>query len=147
MEKKELHWSDVPKGWALCYNNECPLHENCLRFWAGDLAKEQLTVGRCVFPQALHDGQCSCFATTEPVRYARGFTTIYDHVVKKDFTSLRKRMTMYLQNKGRYYQYMRGERPLSPEQQAWIRQLFTEYGYANDVVFDGYEERLEFPWV
>ena len=93
MDNKELKWKNVPSDWALCYNQNCPMHERCLRWQAAQLAPEELTVCRCVMPQALKDGQCPHFATTEKVRMARGFMHLYDKVLKDDYTSLRKALT------------------------------------------------------
>ena len=46
-----------------------------------------------------------------------------------------------------YYEYMRGERALSPEQQGWIRNLFDSFGYQDCVVFDRLEPAFNFPWI
>ena len=146
MENINLKWKDVPNGWALCFNRDCPLRENCLRWIVGLMAPDDLTVSRCVMPHALKDGRCIHYATAEKQRYARGFTTIYDKVLKSDYTSMRKQMTDMLRGKRYYYEYMRGERLLSPAQQEQIREFFTRRGYANCVRFDDYEETLVFPW-
>ena len=147
MVKNELKWEMVPEGWALCFNQDCPLHDACLRYQAGLLAPQHVTVTRCVTPRALTDERCAYFATMEPQMFAYGFSTIYDRVLKDDFTPLRKTMTSHLSGKRYYYEYMRGERALSPAQQGWIRNLFASRGYADSVVFDRMEARIDFPWV
>lgn len=38
MSEINFSWKDVPSGWALCFNQSCPLHEHCLRYQAGVLA-------------------------------------------------------------------------------------------------------------
>ena len=43
MENNNLNWEMVPEGWALCFNQNCPLHEACLRYQAGLLAPQSLT--------------------------------------------------------------------------------------------------------
>jgi hypothetical protein len=144
MENKELKWEDVPKGWALCFNRECEMREGCLRFKAGELAPEETTVWPCITPRALKDGECQHFASTEKVNYARGFSHIYDKVLKQDFTPLRKAMTEMLQGKRYYYEYLRGERRLSPRQQQSIHNLFAKSGYAESVCFDGFEASFDF---
>lgn len=144
MENKELKWEDVPKGWALCFNSECAMREKCLRFKAGKLAPEETTVCPCITPMALKDGDCRHFASSEKVLFARGFSRIYDKVLKQDFTPLRKAMTTMLQGKRYYYEYLRGERRLSPKQQQSIRNLFAKGGYAESVCFDEFEETFDF---
>ena len=144
MEKNELKWEDVPRGWALCFNSECAMREGCLRFKAGELAPEEMTVCPCVTPKALKDGECRHFVPTEKVEFARGFRHIYDQVLKQDFTPLRKTMTAMLHGKRYYYEYLRGERRLSPEEQQDIRDLFARKGYTESVCFDAYEEAFDF---
>ena len=61
-------------------------------------------------------------------------------VMKKDYTSMRKGLTSYLHGVKFYYEYKRGDRPLSPEQQQWIRQFVKSYGYDWEVPFDSYYE-------
>jgi len=147
MNEINFSWKDVPSGWALCFNQSCPLHEHCLRFQAGVLAPSDLTVSRCVTPRALTEERCKVFTSMEPTKMARGFSTIYQKVLKRDYTSLRKFMTNLLSGKRYYYEYKRGERLLSPEQQSDIRELFASFGYKDSVQFDSYEETLHFPWV
>ena len=146
METIHLNWKDVPDKWALCFKEDCPLHEGCLRWHAGQAAPEEVTVCNCVTPHALKDGQCTQFASTQKVRYARGFSTIYDKVLKADFTPLRLQLTTMLSGKRYYYEYKRGERRLDPEQQERIKQLFTSYGYGDSVRFDSYEDDYVFLW-
>lgn len=147
MMENKLKWEMVPDGWALCFNEGCPLREACLRYQAGLLAPQSLTVTRCVTPRAMTDERCVLFASMEPQMVAYGFSTLYDRVLKDDFTTLRKTMTSYLSGKRYYYEYMRGLRPLSPEQQGWIRNLFARYGYQDSVVFDRMEPAFDFRWV
>lgn len=147
MEEKTLNWSMVPEGWALCYNDHCPRHEQCLRRQAALLAPQELTVTRCVTPQALRDGQCPHFASSEPVRFARGFKDIYADVLKRDFTPMRVEITSKLSGCRLYYDYLNGRRPLSPEQQNMIREVFRKHGYDDNVQFESYEDAFQFPWV
>ena len=147
MKNNQLNWENVPKDRALCFNAECPLHATCLRFQAGLVAPQGLTVARCVTPQALDGGRCCCFASMEPQVYARGFSTLYRQVLKSDYTDMRRELTAYLSGYRYYYDYMRGRRLLSPAQQQWIRDMMLRYGYTDEVTFDGYEAAFDFPWV
>ena len=141
----DIKWEAVPEGWALCFNSDCKLKDTCLRWQAAQSAPENMTVAHCVTPIAWKGKVCAHFASAERVRYARGFSTIYDNVKKSDYTPMRKKMTGMLSGKRYYYEYMRGERRLSPEQQEYICQLFVEWGYADCVKFDKYEEDFVFP--
>lgn len=148
MKTQNLDWEIVPKGWAVCFNQECTKSKECLRHQAGCIVPEHATTVNCVTKHAIDNGCCKMFASAQHATYARGFTTTYDKVLKKDFTQLRKDMTLYLGNKGRYYKYMRGELPLSPAQQKGIKKIFHANGYTEEYVkFDSMERRYVFAWI
>ena len=31
----EIQFKDVPSDWAVCFNNDCPLKEECMRYQVG----------------------------------------------------------------------------------------------------------------
>jgi len=90
------------------------------------------------------DGHCRWFDKTTVVTMASGFSRLYEHVLKKDYTSMRKNITAYLHGAKQYYQYMRGERPLTPEQQRGIQQIVRSYGYDWEVPFERYHSAYRF---
>lgn len=145
MERKELNWTDVPAGWALCLTGECPSRESCLRWQAGQLVPESLVAARLVLPRRNCDEACRMFAPIRTVRNARGFMDIYNAVRKQDYTPMRLQMTALFSGKRRYYESMHGKQPVSPEMQQRVRNLFARWGYADSVRFDSYEEDFCFP--
>jgi hypothetical protein len=139
-----LDFSDVPSWYVLCINGLCPFQGSCLRYLAGSRVPETKEVAMCVMPKALKDGKCRFYDKRKVVVWAAGFSHLYDCVMKKDYTSMRKSITRYLHGAKLYYEYMRGERPLSPEQQTWIRNFVKSYGYEWEVPFDRYFEAYEY---
>ena len=133
-----FNFSEVPSWYALCLNHECPMRENCLRYLAGTHAPDSLETAVCVMPQTLKEGKCNLFDEKKVVMWAAGFSHLYDRVLKDDFTPMRKTITDYLHGAKFYYQYLRGERPLSPEQQLWLKDYVADKGY--EVEFDRYFE-------
>ena len=95
-------------------------------------------------PKVLKDGKCRWYDRRKVVVWASGFAHLYDCVMKKDYTSMRKGITSYLHGPKTYYEYMRGERPLSPEQQQWIQDFVKSFGYEWEVPFDRYFEAYEY---
>jgi len=137
----EFDFSKVPSWYVLCTNSQCPQRDECLRYLAGTNAPEQLETGLCVMPKMLKDdGQCRWFDRRRVQVYASGFSRLYDRVLKADYTRMRKHITAYLHGAKTYYQYMRGERLLTPEQQQYISNYVKSCGYEWDVCFDRYEE-------
>ena len=115
----DFDFSKVPSWYVLCTNNDCPLKAECLRHLAMETA-------RCVMPKMLKDGKCRWFDKITINVWAAGFTHLYDKVMKKDYTTMRKTITNYLHGARIYYEYKRGERALSPKEQQWIN-LGQEY--------------------
>jgi hypothetical protein len=131
-------FSGVPSWYVLCNNNLCPLQSDCLRFHAAAQAPETLEVASCVMPKVQNGRACRWYDKRTIVVYAAGFSHLYDRVFKKDYTTMRKTITKYLHGSKLYYEYMRGERPLSPEQQQWIIDYVKSCGYEWEVEFDSY---------
>ena len=140
----DFDFKDVPSWYVLCTNSGCPLNGDCLRFLAASHAPETKEAARCVMPSAQKGENCRWMDRKSVVVYALGFSHLFDNVKKCDYTRMRKTLTDYLNGVKHYYQYMHGERPLSPAQQQWIRDYMASQGYTDDVVFDGYREALVF---
>lgn len=144
-DAKELDYNEVPAGWQICFNGECPQREDCLRWVAA--RKLPLTVkwGPAVYPTALEeDGQCSFFYRAEPRQMAWGFSKLFYNVLNRHAVSLRKNLKDYLNGHANYYRYNRGDKLLSPEQQTHILDMFRKLGYEKDLAFDGYVTAYDF---
>lgn len=141
---EKFDFSEVPGWYVLCFNAGCPLHKDCLRYLAGANVPESMDTAKCVLPHKGRDGQCRWFDMTAVVTMASGFSHLYDKVLKADYTSMRKTITAYLHGTKQYYQYMRGERPLTPEQQDGIRKIVSSYGYDWEVPFDRFYRAYRF---
>lgn len=137
-------FSLVPPSWQLCFCDGCPLHEQCLRFQAGQHIPDGLTWGPAVYPSAYRNGQCPHFKQTRIIHAAYGFAPLFREVKQKDYTLLRDRMKTFLGGHGTYYRYNRGERMLTPEQQEWILELFRSCGYSEELHFEHYADVLDF---
>lgn len=137
---QNFDFSKVPSWYVLCTNDACPLKTDCLRHLAGQHATDSLEIATCVMPRTLKNGQCRWFDKTTTEVYAAGFSHLYDQVMKKDYTTMRKTITRYLHGTRIYYEYMRGERGLTPQEQQWIKDYVKSFGYEWEVTFDRYYE-------
>jgi len=138
--REGFDFKEVPVWYPLCYNRQCPLQTQCLRYQALLYAPSDLGARLCVMPSQLRDGQCRYFAEIRLVTWARGFSRLYDRVLKADFTEMRKSLVAYFHGKRQYYWYLRGERPLSPEQQAWLKEWLRQWSYEWEFPFDSFEQ-------
>ena len=89
-------YSDVPSWYVLCTNGLCPSQGSCLRYQVASWAPESMEVATCVMPKVLKDGKCRWYDRRKVVVWASGFAHLYDCVMKKDYTSMRKGITSYL---------------------------------------------------
>ena len=141
--EQHYDFSQIPSNWRYCFNSECPMCGECLRYQTGRQLPDDHECGHAVFPPALKDGSCRFFRKNEKVRLATGFLT-GDKVLNNMFVALRHRLTAYLGGNGTYYLYRNGKRWLSPEQQNVIRQIFRDAGYQGDVRFAQYKDDYYF---
>lgn len=142
---REFEFKDVPAGYQICFNAECPMREACLRWKAGQKVTAEKKWGPAIYPTALEaDGTCQYFHKMEPKRMAWGFDQLFYNVLARDDKSLRTDLKKYLGGKTPYYRYHRGDKLLTPEQQAWIIRRFESAGYTKDLEFDGYVTTYDF---
>lgn len=145
MEKLAVKRAEIPSTFTVCINDQCPRAGECLRNLVADAATEGHVVTSCLSPSQWKGRVCRQFAEVKYERIARGFTRLFDQILAKDASTIRLQLTEYLGCTKFYYQYRRGERPLTPAQQDYIRQLIRRHGYTWDVPFDSYEDVLCFP--
>lgn len=134
----------VPACWAVCFINECPIVDRCLRHLAGLHMPKDTRFGLAVYPTALVGGQCSEFKQIRIVHAAYGFNALFTEVKQKHAAYLRQTIKNFLGGNGSYYRYHHGQLLLMPEQQQWILDLFRELGYTDSLVFDGYKDIYDF---
>lgn len=143
--KKDFEFKDVPHGWQMCFNVECPRREDCLRWVAATKMPSTVKWGPAIYPTALEeDGKCRFFYRAEPRQMAWGFSKLFYNVLNRHAVSLRHYMKVYLNGHANYYRYNRGDKLLTPEQQAHILNLFRKMGYEKGLEFDGYVTAYDF---
>lgn len=140
---KKYDFTQVSAGWKFCFNSECPMHGECLRFQAALEMPEDREWGSAVFPPALKNGQCKYFRKDEKVTLASGFLTS-DPILNDMYVKLRLKLTAYLGGNGTYYLYRNGKKWLSPTQQEGIREIFRKAGYRDAVIFKEQKEDYNF---
>ena len=140
-----IDFEKIPDWWPLCSNGACEQRESCLRWKAWQEVPAKTEKWLCLTPSAWQDASCRHYAKAEKVRMARGFHKLMDRLKNREHRyQIRIKLTDYLGSKGTYYRYKDGERPISPEQQQWIADLFAKYGYDSNIGFDAYEDEFRF---
>ena len=136
--------SQIAPSWLYCFNAQCPMHDNCLRFLSALEMPADRDNGRAVYPNALKNGQCRFYRKDEKVMLATGFVVKDNPRVSSMFVEMRRRISNYLGGNGTYYLYRNGKKWLSPQQQEDIRNIFRNAGYTDEVVFEKTKETYDF---
>ena len=133
---KELSYKDAPHDWAICYQDDCPMKDSCLRRAIARLAPATLKKHVTVLPSVREGDKCSFFATAEPVCIARGMKGMLPSVGSERVTAIRHGLYGLFGSQANYYRYRRGMYDITPEQQARVSRLFKKYGFTGEVKYD-----------
>ena len=142
----EIRFKDVPSDWAVCFNNDCPLKEECMRYQVGLVMPDDVWVWRTVMAAAWKKGDCKAFAKKRTERMAYGLSHFFDRVEKQDYSRLRDQAMAYLGGHSNYYRYNRGEKLLSEAQQQYLLQMMAKAGYEGKGEFGSYVDVLQYDW-
>ena len=135
---KTLQFSDIPSNWAICYQADCPLAANCLRYRAFTLAPADLNHHECVLPSARRADECRCFVEDRPMRLAYGMRRLLAGVGYEQGIDLRSRLYDLFGSRSQFYRYNERNWPVTPSQQTAVAALFREAGLDREPEFDHY---------
>lgn len=142
---QQLTYSLAPRDWAICFQDDCPMKDTCLRYAIACLAPAGLTHHSTVLPAARQDDHCSLFASKEPVQLAHGMKRLLPRAAHGELSKLREGMYAIFGSTSQYYRYRRGEWPITPEQQRRVEQLLSKYGFKCPPHFDSITTEYYFP--
>lgn len=132
-------------GYTVCFNEQCPLHEQCLRWQVGQQMPRDEKECQCVNPhfEGVATEQCPMFRSDEKVRWAKGMTNIFtDDMPKKVEKAVRQALeTRY--NRTYFFEYRNGTRLIPPAMQEEIRNLFRQNGWTEEVQFDDFVDAYQ----
>lgn len=143
--EEEFDYQLVPYNFAHCFNNQCPKAGKCLRNIAAQHCTNNYPTLRIINPACIpaNADKCSHFQSAEKINVAWGIRNLFDNVPHKNVSVLKSQMLAHF-GRGKYYRFYRKECYLSPEDQAYIRQLFQRYGYKDEPAFESFSK--EFDW-
>lgn len=145
---------DIPKKYALCFagKNTCPKAQTCLRAIAAQLLGESegrpspvidtvnpIYIGRLASPE-----DCACYRSSEPARFAKGMTRLFDEIPLKQAHLIRMKVMRCFSCESVFYQSRKGTRLISPEEQEAILHVFRSAKLDITPQYD--EFRYEVAW-
>lgn len=138
MENQKL---EIPHGFALCGEADCPCAEGCLRHKAYLQQAGTVKVFTVVNPRfCTKDGQCAYFRDAVPAVFARGFTQMQKRMLPGQYDAFMWKLIPYF-GRNPYFERRSGKRLLSPEEQKQITDVARQVGVTEEFKFDAYEQR------
>lgn len=138
-----LTFEMLPPSWEFCFNEQCAMHEKCIRWQSAMvIPSERLTV-TAVTPHAASMAPCPFYKEMRLESLAWGFNRLFHDVKARDCKAIRMRMTEYFGCRTAYYNYHYGKKKLNAKQQLDIISIFNNAGYNEGLSFDNYALEYE----
>ena len=133
MENK-FDYQSVPYGFAHCFNSQCVHKEECLHHLAATNCTSQCPTLSIINPNCIPADTTNCphFRKALKCRVAWGIRHLLDNVPHKCAAPMRNQLVGHF-GKTTYYRFYRQEQGLFPKAQAYIRQVFKQYGIAEEI--------------
>lgn len=140
MTKDEVFKKQAEKE-LICLNEICEKREHCLRWQLREyVAKDRMTL-TCINPRHkdVAKGNCSWYLNDKKIRMAKGMMQFYDEMPRK-MEVLIKGQLIAAYGRTIYYEYRNGKRLISPQKQAYIREVCQKCGWMKEPQYDGFVE-------
>ena len=137
---KEPQYETMPEHYLLCFNDECALADECLHRLAARSGRQKDEVVTAVNSVRCSGKSCRYYKPNKVSTMAYGMKDSFHDVKADDIASLRNTLINHF-GRGSYYLRRNGLRPITPEEQQYISNVFRQFGY--EVKFDRMEEETE----
>lgn len=125
---------NIPGNYTVCIaSDSCPLAEQCLRVLAykqlAQSPKQSVSIS-IVNPNndeiRYATEQCKQFRSSQPKRYAKGMTHLYDHITQHHIKTVRLQVEHCFSSRRVYYYSRSGDMLISPRIQKAIADIFRK---------------------
>lgn len=146
MNEKEIFKNQAKNGYTVCYVENCPLRDGCLRWLVGQQMPQTAETYRCVNPnyEGVGSQQCSQYRNSQKARFAKGMLHTFTDDMPRSVEPAVRMGIISRSCRTYYFEYRNGKRLIPPAMQDFIRQLFRNKGWTGDVTFDSYVE--DYDW-
>lgn len=136
---KQLYTS-TPDAFPVCQHAECPLASECLHQLAfTDLLPKAFILHLLNPERCTADGSCPHYRSSKPVTYARGLTKMQKQMYPDQYNQF-KAICISRWGRTPFFERRRGECPLSPAEQEFVKNALTHVGVTAELKFDSYEQ-------
>ena len=142
---KDLLIKKAASGYTVCFMNQCPLHEQCLRWMVGQSMPNDKEICQCVNPcfDGVATEQCAMCRPARKVLMAKGMENIFTDDMPKKVEPAVRTALIGRYNRTYFFEYRNGTRLIPPAMQEEIRDLFRRHGWTQEVQFDEFVEDYE----
>ena len=140
MDYREPQYETMPEHYMLCFNDDCPLADECLHRLAARSGRQTDEVVTAVNPVRCSGKSCRYYKPNKMATMAYGMKSSFHEVKADDIASLRNTLINHF-GRGSYYLRRNGLRPITPDEQQFIRSIFNNYGY--EAKFDRMQEETQ----
>ncbi len=146
MEDRVFFTEQATKGYPVCYSEQCPKKEHCLRWKVGQFMPDTKSIYNCVNPHCKGVGSEGCpqYRCSKKVKMARGMKHIFNSDMPTKVEPFVRNSIISRYCRTYYFEYKRGARVIPPALQQEIRNLFLQIGWKEPIEFDSYEE--DYDW-
>lgn len=143
-QQQEEAFREKANHYLVCFIDQCPLHDQCLRWLVGQYADPMPLATTSINPRHPQAGteECEMFRKKQRAIMKRGMTKMYLDMPRQTEDLVRQRLIGCWGRK-HYYEMRGGTRPIDPCQQQDIIDVCRHYGWTAPIVYDGeYEDWL-----
>lgn len=140
-----LDYSKVPANFVHCLNSDCKQADCCLRYQVTrhiPVAQHSFRIFNPAYLQE-KEGDCPKFMSDTPLKYAYGWTHMFDKLVYEKAVEIKNDL-LYYYGKSEFYRLKRKEKSFSPQAQQYVRNVFLRNGVKEEPVYDQYQ--YEYKW-
>ncbi len=137
-------YSTLPADYAVCLHGDCPVAASCLHQLAFAELLESESFLRLINPErCTKTAKCKFYRTSEPVRYAYGFTGFQKKMFPQQY-EIFMRTLIGVFGRSDYYERRSGRLSLSPKEQETVLAALRKAGITEDLPFDRYEVQINY---
>lgn len=134
----------IPANCPVCLHADCKIASECLFQQAFRQQGQTGKYLRLVNPSLCsRDEGCTFYAGSKPMRYARGFRHMQEHMLPRQYNKFMTTLILHF-GRNQYFKRRRGDILLTPQDQEAVRIVLERVGADSTMDFDSYEE--DFQW-
>ena len=128
-------------NYLVCFIDNCPMHDQCLRWLVGQYADTTLPSYNAINPHNPQMGgeQCEMFRKKQRIVMKRGLTHLYDEMPGRMEQHIRA-LLIQLWGHKKYYEVRKGERLITPQMQEDVEDACRHHGWMGPIIYDGEQE-------